>query len=280
MSYQIAYIKPHPKLADLIEFIVYFDGHKDYFPDRMIPSTYVHLVINLNSPLQLKPLCEEKRACTIYNGWVQSLHEWPFCVKPEGNVKFVSIRFKACAAYSLLLRPMSDLSNRIIQAEEVELPDFESLHAEIKNTDEVQKIECLVNEYLISNMKPEESFRPRVFCAMENMKKLNSEANLQDLAREAGVSLKHLNTLFHNYIGLSPKKFGCIMRFNEMLQYISKHRNSNWLDVVHKHGFSDHSHFIKDFKKFTGLTPTEFVNEYHLIDNNLFKKNGKLDFGE
>ncbi len=276
MSIQSYYFKVIPELQDYVDFVVYFEGSNSFFPDRMIPSTHVHFFINAGSPIVIYPNCNKKNPVAIPKGLLKSLHERPYCIELGEFTRSVSIRFKPCAAYSLVLEPMNLISNKIIPAEEMKVPGFIDLHNEFKNISDPEKIKKMVNDYLLAHLKPKEFDRPRIFKALQMMKDLKAEVTLPALAKEAGVSTKHLNTLFDKYIGLSPKKFGCIMRFNELLPQIAKHQHNDWMSVVEKFGYHDQSHFIRDFKRFTGLTPTEFVKDFLFIDNNVFRKSKNL----
>ena len=272
MSIQSHYFKVIPELQDYVDFVVYFECSNNFFTDRLLPSTHVVLFINAECPIILYPNCDKKQPILIKKGVLKGLHERPYGIELGEFTRTLSIRFKPCAAYSLLLEPMSSITNRIVPAEEMKIPGFAELHNEFNKTTDPEKIENMVNEYLMAHLKPTEFDRPRVFCALDMMKSLKTKNRLPDLAKGAGVSTKHLNFLFDKYIGLSPKKLSNILRFNELLQQITNNQDNDWMTVVEKFGYYDQSHFIRDFKKFTCLTPTEFINDYHFIDNNLFRK--------
>jgi len=237
-----------------------------------MPSIHVHLFINTGSPIIIYPNCDKKKPVCITKGWLKGLHEKPYGIELGEYTRSISIRFKPCAAYALLLKPMNLISNKIIPAEDMEIPGFTSLHSEFEKNTDPEKIEKIVNDYLKAHIKPKEFDRPRIFNVLQKIQNQKSKAGLPELAEEAGVSTKHLNTLFDKFIGLSPKKFGNILRFNELLQEITKQQNNDWKVISKKFGYYDQSHFIHDFKKFTGLTPSEFIKNYLIIDNNVFRK--------
>ena len=72
---------------------------------------------------------------------------------------------------------------------------------------------------------------------------------------------KHLIDQFKKYIGLTPKYYQRILRFNEILQQIQKKENITWTQIAYQCGYSDQSHFIKEFKHFSGFNPKEFIQE-------------------
>jgi AraC-like DNA-binding protein len=79
---------------------------------------------------------------------------------------------------------------------------------------------------------------------------------VDDLATTAGVSARQLERQFAIHVGLSPKRFLRVLRFQRVLAALREPTGtSNWADVAAQHGFYDQAHFINDFKAFTGETP-------------------------
>lgn len=80
---------------------------------------------------------------------------------------------------------------------------------------------------------------------------------VDDLATTAGVSARQLERQFAVHVGLSPKRFLRILRFQEVIAALRDPgaMSAGWPDLAARHGFYDQAHFINDFKSFTGETP-------------------------
>lgn len=87
---------------------------------------------------------------------------------------------------------------------------------------------------------------------------LRGMIGVADLARVANVSTRQLERLFHQRVGISPKLFVRIVRFQEVLRATRDGCDSGWATVALEHGFYDQAHFINDFKSFVGCTPGEW----------------------
>ncbi len=81
--------------------------------------------------------------------------------------------------------------------------------------------------------------------------------SIHDLAKN--YSPRHFRRLFTDRLGVSPKMYSRIKRFN-YISYLSTNEFQNWQDIVYKGGFYDQAHFIRDFCHFSGKNPTEYVN--------------------
>ena len=81
---------------------------------------------------------------------------------------------------------------------------------------------------------------------------------VKDLKEELQVSYKSLDRWFLKYIGLTPKRFTQLTRFRNILQELDEQTNPDWMQFVLDYNFFDQAHFIKEFRQFAGVSPTEF----------------------
>jgi AraC-like DNA-binding protein len=70
------------------------------------------------------------------------------------------------------------------------------------------------------------------------------------------VGERQLQRMFKDNLGLSPKSYFRLMRFRHAVASVRGRREIDWLDLTHTLGYSDQSHFIRDFKAFAGVTPS------------------------
>jgi methylphosphotriester-DNA--protein-cysteine methyltransferase len=80
------------------------------------------------------------------------------------------------------------------------------------------------------------------------------------LIKKAGYSQKHIIHLFKKYVGITPKYFQRIFRFNQALHALHRAipNQTNWSDI-YAIDYFDQAHFIKEFNHFTGASPHAFI---------------------
>lgn len=93
--------------------------------------------------------------------------------------------------------------------------------------------------------------------------------SIEDVAYHANMSIKTLERKFTKLVGVSPKLFSRIIRFNSAIALKMSRPHRNWTDIAHYCGYYDQMHFIKDFKHFSGTTPTQFFRHTPPISENL-----------
>nr|WP_185958369.1 AraC family transcriptional regulator [Fodinibius sediminis] len=141
--------------------------------------------------------------------------------------------------------------------------------AEKQETDDVR--ECVDRFFLkrIKRLTKRDEIK-KLSHAIEKIKRCHrSRSSVKALCRETGYSLSTFERHMKKIVGVRPKEFQRIMRFNLCLDYISQQpKPLNWSRVAHRFGYYDQTHFIKEFKLFYGKTPAQHTSEdNHLLSD-------------
>jgi AraC-like DNA-binding protein len=82
-----------------------------------------------------------------------------------------------------------------------------------------------------------------------------------DVIQRIGLSPRRFGELFRSEVGLSPKTFCRVRRFNEVLKRIERVYEIDWADVPLSCGYFDQAHFNHEFRAFAGLTPSDYLRD-------------------
>jgi AraC-like DNA-binding protein len=82
---------------------------------------------------------------------------------------------------------------------------------------------------------------------------------IRDLASQIGITQKHLISQFEKVVGLRPKSFARISKFNKVLKVIEDRQQIEWASIASECGYYDQAHFIKEFHTFSGLNPSAYL---------------------
>ncbi len=93
--------------------------------------------------------------------------------------------------------------------------------------------------------------------------------NLKDIRQLLNISERSLERLFNDYIGISPKLYTRICRFQASLEIIRNANFSSLTEIAYLNDYFDQSHFIRDFKIFAGTTPSQFIAQTKELIPNL-----------
>ena len=84
--------------------------------------------------------------------------------------------------------------------------------------------------------------------------------NIENVASRYGITSRYLQKLFLQYTGLTPKLYSKINRFQNSLRLVTK-KEISLTSIAYDCGYFDQSHFIREFKSFTGFTPSAYALE-------------------
>jgi AraC-like DNA-binding protein len=102
---------------------------------------------------------------------------------------------------------------------------------------------------------------PFVDFAISKILACPNQVSIKEISQNVGFSHKHVCKIFKENVGVTPKAFLKIIRFQKAIQQIEEQRIMDWSAIAYDCGFYDQSHFIADFKVFSGFTPTEYIKQ-------------------
>ncbi len=170
----------------------------------------------------------------------------------------VQVVFQPGGLYRLTGIPTIDLNNQYYDAEAVLGNEVRNLNQRLSNIEDFAKMIPLVEDFLM-NMVRKSSYdiRPidKVGIAMLESK---NHYSLDWLAKESCLSSKQFERNFNERIGINPKYFARIIRFDKAFRMKNAFPNKDWLSIALDCGYYDYQHLVRDYREFTGMTPASF----------------------
>jgi AraC-like DNA-binding protein len=137
-------------------------------------------------------------------------------------------------------------------------PAATGLRAALLTEPEPDRALALVETALQARLEPELPGWRRCAAAVAALE-ADPRRPVAAIAAELGVSHAHLDREFERMVGLTPKALGRILRLRRLLASLDVHADVTWGGLAAGWGWFDQSHFIRDFKRHTGVTPSAYV---------------------
>ena len=161
------------------------------------------------------------------------------------NNTFVGIRFRPGGLYAFYKLPLFEIVDRAI-----EFPDNHLLS--IIDLDE--QLPLRLDQFFRSKLNDKLAVNP----IAEVVRQHNGQITVDVLAQKCNVSNRTLERLSYVQVGLRPKEFISIARFQQTLKTLQNNPSKGSLmQVAYQMGYYDHAHFSREVKKYSGLTPSE-----------------------
>ncbi|MBV8515463.1 MAG: AraC family transcriptional regulator [Acidobacteria bacterium] len=257
--------KPPPPLDRFIEVIWVMEAPAaPHSKERLLPDGSVELVFDLGSdrfPIFTNETLTRRE--TFRDSIVCGPHSQAFGIDTSKGTSVAGVHFKAGGAYPFLKLPFGELHNM-----HVSLDAFWGRTAATRVRDRLlealtpqAKAQVLERELLsIAAGRPER--HPAVAFALNEFHTTPEAPKICAVSDEIGISSRHFIDIFRNEVGLTPKLFCRIRRFQQVLRQISAGARIQWSNVALEAGYFDQAHFIHDFRAFSGINPSAYLSDY------------------
>lgn len=270
-------IAPTDALARFVECFWTLDdegGDEHVQPELILPDGCVELILNFAS--QFRELTnggeQEAQPCHFLVGQMTR----PILIEPTGAVRLIGIRFHPGGTFPFFRFPMHEATNRVIELGAIS-GDFERelVIAAEEASSLPMKIVALERVLIgrVRNCKQD-------FWLIElaaNIVRSAGRVSVDKLAASAGVSTRQLRRRFLAEVGVGPKLFSRLLRFQQVFQAVDQHK-AEWAAVAVECGYYDQAHLIHDFREFTNQTPDVLLASASPLTESLTRKNRTSGF--
>jgi AraC-like DNA-binding protein len=253
---------PRFPLSEFIGSFIYFDDvrHEHNF-DRFLPNGDTEILIDFHDTPQFiydNTSLKEIQAC--HHVWASGLRTEPITIPAGNKSEMMVISFKKGKAASFFPFPMDEIADSVVDADLVWGADFGLLRERLLGTKDIDRRFRIVEDFLLAEYRSQMKIDPCVSFAIGEMTERPDALNIARMNTKIGYSQKHFTQMFRRAVGVTPKSYLKIMRFQKAVRTIDEEPDLDWGQIALECGFYDQSHFINDFKYFSGFTPEHYAS--------------------
>jgi len=252
---------PVPPLSSFVKCFWYWHGAPTtHAKERLMPNGEPSVIFNLgNDPIRIYDADDPRRYGEY--GWsvVSGARTKCFVIDTSQEERVFGIQFHPGGAFPFFRVPSAELENRSVDLEDLWPRTANELRERLLSSRTVEMMFDAAERYLFAQLvKPLELHRGVAF-ALGHFCQRPHTSKIGLVLRETGLSERRFIELFHEQVGLTPKAFCRVRRFQRVLESVHGAREVDWAQVALECGYYDQPHFIHDFREFSGLTPTQYV---------------------
>lgn len=175
----------------------------------------------------------------------------------EQGIEIIGVKFRPLGIARITGINMRDIADNILPAEDIWGREIELLSDEMQSSDDIEKsISALENFLLKKYHKISLHYRAHeVDHVLELLTASQGSIRMTELQQATNITRKTMERSFYNYLGISPKRYAQIIRFNAAKSMIEQNPKIQYAEIAYQLGYFDHSHFISEFRRFSGVTP-------------------------
>ncbi|MEL6192709.1 MAG: helix-turn-helix transcriptional regulator, partial [Bacteroidota bacterium] len=253
----LLYYRKYPAGEDLEDLVKYFwvmrSREQESSQDLLIPDGYPEIIFVLQGEYQKAYLDPEQPPVIIDASCLVGIQTQTVLANRLNHCHLIGIKLKPAGAYRLLGPLLSQISDTNRYLDSCGLPWLNSLNQYLKQTNTDTEVLSLIHDSLLRQKELTEVdviasslITPVLF--------MKGQISVKELALQHSLSVRHVQRKFKSYFGISPKKFISLIRFKHFYKnkVLKQQEHHHFLD----YGYYDQMHFIRDFQKHLGITPS------------------------
>lgn len=185
----------------------------------------------------------------------------PYVVEPDGDTGTFVVRFHPNGFSPFASIPVKEMENTPVSLEQLYGKEGQELASSILNAHTTDERISIIEEFLFKRLTDSKTIDKVVKSTIDIILTLNGQISVTELSKKNHIHRRQLARKFSSVIGLSPKQLSKTIRLQAALKTLSTQEKSKLTDLAYDNEFYDQSHFIKDFREFTGLSPKEFYGD-------------------
>jgi AraC-like DNA-binding protein len=251
--------RPTGVLTKYVEFFWFFD---DFFPgytlERVLPQGSFELVIDLREiPRKLFTNSDQTDWRAYRRAWLSGPHSRFIVIDVLPASSMIGVHFRPGGASAFIPFPADELADRVEELDRIWGGTALELREQLLAAKNPAAKFLLLERFLLDQLQDDQC--AAVDFAIGELIAQPATASISELASHTGLSHKHFISCFRQRVGLTPKRFCRIRRFQQALREIETRGALDWSGVAAETGYYDQTHFINDFRTFSGLNPSRYL---------------------
>jgi AraC-like DNA-binding protein len=226
---------------------------------RELPSGNVVLILSFGPSIDVRVSPDSTGPPERHTSFVAGLDDSHALTEHAGLQHGLQVDLTPLGAFQFLGLPLSELAGRIVPLEDVlgrEAPHLlERLYAARGWDARFELLDAAIAARLADHLPAS----PDVAWAWRRLTETGGRVPVGVLTEELRCSRRHLSARFRDQLGMQPKTFARVLRFDRAVRELRRGGDARLTEIAHRCGYYDQAHFNRDFRRFAGSTPTEFL---------------------
>lgn len=260
-GWEMALREPIPLLSPYVRAYWGYDEAMGCTLRRREPARAgVTLILSFWPPLAIRMASGDGAAReTRHGSFVAGLNDSYIDTRHEGESRGVEVCLTPLGARVLLGIPAGELTRRVVDLDDILGREAQRLSERLYDASCWEERFALLDDRFASQVFDGPALTAAVAAALRQIHDSGGTESVGTLVAGAGCSHRHFIARFREEVGLAPKTVARLVRFSRVRLALDGDTAADWAGIVHRCGYYDQAHLHRDFRAFTGLSPSEFV---------------------
>lgn len=247
--------QPLAHLAGLVDVVWYFKGPTSSARKRVLPNGMVEMLVNFGEPYRTIAGAGPELLVTA---WLAGLQSGPTVCEQPARQDVMGVRLRPAGAYALLARPMREMSERVVDLEDLVGRAAGELAERCYGAVSIEERLQRAANWVAERVATARVIDPAIAWAAGRIEQSGGAVPIAELREQMGLSKTRLAEAFREQIGLAPKLYARVVRFRRATAMLQKGAEP-LAEVALAAGYYDQPHMNVEFRELSGLAPREFL---------------------
>lgn len=232
--------------------------------ETILPNGKIEMIFAIEGNYQVI----NRQTNKMNHAWLSGIHHQPLQIKYSGKSNLIGVRFYPHGIFPFLNIPIKETINQVENLNSFWGVFQEEIFEGLCKVKDKEQVFSLMDHFLIRKISENKIKHHQVIANVIGQIQKDPSIPFPTLVSSLGFTQRHFNRLFKDQTGITPKLLAQIFRFEKSFSYIFNHSDDGFSNLISSMGYYDQSHFNKEFKHFSGMTPGDYKKR--AINNNNF----------
>jgi len=254
------YTPPAP-LAQFVKCFWYWQGApQTHAKEQLMPNGEPAIIVNLrDEPIRIYEPNDLSRSESFGLAVLSGPRSRPFVIDTEQEDRVFGIEFQPGGSFPFFRIPSSEIADSDVSLDCLWRGSIHELRECLLESPDIDSMFALAQRFLMRQAVRPFELHPGVMFALHRFCARPHSTTVTSVLDRIGLSHRHFAQLFHDQVGLTPKSFSRVQRFQRALRMVHRVQSIHWAGIALDCGYYDQAHFIHDFQSFSGFTPTIYA---------------------
>jgi AraC-like DNA-binding protein len=244
-----------------VDHFVLMEGTPAGLDEKLFPNNKAEVFFNLGDDLKGRPHCSDQ-VFRLTESVLSGVRHTYFSFQPGKYLSMAGIRFTLFGFHHLFGVPAQHFTNQNFDATDVWGREMvERIREQLLETQDAAGRIRVLHNWMFAKIQGVSLQDMLKWKQVEDKLYFQQVPISSFLEKTIGYSHKHALQLIKEKSGLTPKTIQKVGRFNRALRLLNRSQGINWASLALDAGYADQSHFIREFRHFTGYTPAAYLND-------------------
>jgi AraC-like DNA-binding protein len=252
---------PKPPLANFVQCLWYWEGAPGpHTKERLLPNGEPSIIFNLRAdPIRIYDAQDIASYSSYGRAVLSGARSNCFVIDSCQQERVIGVQFHPGGAFPFFGFPAWETTNASFDLDDLWPRRVGELREQLLEAADIDSQFDILERRLMAQLVRPLELHPAVASALGKFGHAVQVSSIATVTERTGFSPRRFIELFHSQVGLTPKAFCRVRRFQRVLCAVHTRYEVDWAQVALDCGFYDQPHLIHDFQAFSGFTPAAYL---------------------